>query len=82
MYSFPGFQVEENLAKTSASPPQSSTNEHMSPPAEEPVLPIDDLRHYIDQDHFFGLLQDDRVSPRPDETDMFNDDPKRKALKG
>ena len=74
-------RVEENLATPSASPPQPSTNEHMSPPAEEPVSPLDDLRHYIDQDEFFGLLQDDGVSPRPDETEMFNDDRKKSRAK-
>ena len=52
-------RVEENLATPSTSPMQPSTNEHMAPPAEEPVSPLDNLRHYIDQDEFFRLLQND-----------------------
>ena len=27
------------------------------------------------------MLQDDGVSPRPDETEMFNDDPKKSRMK-
>ena len=74
-------RVEENLATPSASPPQPSTNEHMSPPAEEPVSHLDDLRQHIDQDQFFGLLQDDGVSPRPNKTEMFNENPEKSRAK-